>query len=264
MLQIHILGSGSTGNATLIRYERTRLLIDCGLPAKTLRSRFVELNVNIEDLSAVLITHEHTDHITGLPVFTKRPPLPVYLTEATAKALRFSRRNACQPECIKSTEKFPVGPLEIQAFPISHDANDPLGFVIRTPDGTRLGIATDLGHPSPEVVEALKHCDLLGLECNHDPQMLLDGPYPWFLKQRIKSHKGHLSNQAAADLLRKIAGPNLRHLFALHLSRTNNRPKLAHRVMTDRLTELGLKTEVTVASHSQITEYPPSGQLGLL
>ncbi len=264
MLQLDFIGSGSSGNATLIRWADTRLLLDCGLPVRTLRERLADLDTRIEDLSAVVIPHEHNDHVTGLGIFTKRPPLPVYLSERTSQAVRTGKRSICELRPIGSSQQFSIGSLKIQSFPVSHDAGDAVGCVFQAPDGTRLGIATDLGRPNPMVIKALKNCHLIGLECNHDPDLLRDGPYPWFLKRRIKSDKGHLSNQAAADLLGQIAGPNLRHLFALHLSKTNNRPKLVRQLLTSRLKQLGLSTEVTITHPDRTVSFPPKGQIDLL
>jgi phosphoribosyl 1,2-cyclic phosphodiesterase len=178
--------------------------------------------------------------------------------------VRTGKRSACQIATIRNDARFCIGRLGVQAFRLSHDARDPVGYVITLPDGTRLGIATDLGHPNPEAVKALEGCEILGLECNHDPDLLRDGPYPWVLKKRIGSDQGHLSNPSAADLLARLAGPGLRQVFALHLSETNNRPHLARRALTGCLKDLKLPAQVTTVGRDGAVGYPTAGQMNLL
>ncbi len=251
MLQIHFLGSGSGGNAIVIRWGRTCLLLDCGFSGKEIERRLRTLGQDIEGIEAVLLTHEHSDHVKGLAALARKPERAVYCTAPTARAVYFGRRPRCERVEVRAGRPFSVGELQVEPFVLSHDARQPVGYVFHLPDGTRLGIATDLGHPNPEAVEALRGCDLIGLESNHDPDMLRDGPYPWVLKQRIRSDLGHLSNPCAAGALEQIVSDRLRRLFALHLSQTNNEPDLARRALTGRLIEIGLDVPVTVVGQDR-------------
>jgi phosphoribosyl 1,2-cyclic phosphodiesterase len=251
LLRIHFLGSGSAGNASLVQHGETRLLLDCGFTAREIGRRLEQVGQDPRAIQAVLVTHEHTDHVRGLPVFARTHGIPVYLTARTAPAVRLGPRGKVARCEVRPRQPFRIGDLEIVAFPTVHDARESVGYIFAAPDGTRLGIATDLGRVSPEAVEALAGCHLLGLEANHDPRMLMEGPYPWFLKRRIQSERGHLSNAEAADLLGRVAGPQLRHLFALHLSKTNNRPALARRALQDGLSRLGLEVPVTVVGQDE-------------
>ncbi|MBN2496605.1 MAG: MBL fold metallo-hydrolase [Deltaproteobacteria bacterium] len=269
MLELHFLASGSRGNATLLRWGSFRLLIDCGLSARELACRFETLGERIEDLDALCVTHEHSDHVTGLAGLLRRHAyqLPVHLTEPTAERLRIGRRARAALAPIAPGRPFQAGPLEIVPFRVSHDAAEPVGFRIRLPDGRALGLATDLGFPNPEAVEALAGCELIGLESNHDPDLLTAGPYPAFLKRRIRSRKGHLSNADAAGLLGRIASDRLQALFALHLSEINNRHKLARAALRQGLDGLGLsRVPVQVAGQHASTSFGRSarGQLCLL
>jgi phosphoribosyl 1,2-cyclic phosphodiesterase len=265
MLNIHFLGSGSKGNAALICYDKTRILLDCGFTNKEIKYRFEKVGCFIDDLSAVLISHEHRDHIVSLPFFARQESLPIYATQKTMSAMRFGVKSKCQRMAIKPGVSFKIDQIEICPFSTSHDARDPVGYLFNLPDGSRLGIATDLGYPTPEVIESLSGCDLIGLESNHDTKMLREGPYPWFLKQRIQSKRGHLSNPSAATLIEQIASDRLQQLFALHLSQTNNRPKLAHQALAAQLDRLGLSSvPVTVISQDKPYSYLPDKQLKLL
>ena len=263
MFRLHFLGSGSSGNSLLIRVGETTILVDCGFTGKDLHRRASLLGQNLDRIDAILLTHEHRDHVSGLAGLASITQA-VYSTEGTARAVYFGRRSKAERIAIRPGKPFQVGPLSVQAFSTSHDARDPVGYVLTAPDGTRLGIATDLGTPSQAVEEALADCDLLGLESNHDLQMLADGPYPWVLKQRIRSDRGHLSNPTAAGLLERLVSDRLQHLFALHLSQTNNTPGLAKLSLTTRLSELGLSVPVTVIAQDRPLSHPPGGQLTLL
>ena len=264
MLRIDFLGSGSEGNATLIRWDRTTVLLDCGFGSRTLAARLALAQVAPGAVDAVLITHEHRDHWTGLSLLSRRAELRVYATRRTGKGVAFGKRAACQRLDVQPGQAFDVGPMRVLPFPTSHDAREPVGYVFELPDGTRLGMAYDLGYASEPVVEALQGCHLLGLEANHDRRMLSEGPYPPHLKRRIRSGKGHLSNDQAAGLLRRVAGPGLRHLFCMHISRTNNDPELVRRALRAELHQLGLHPELTIVAQDEVYAWPPRGQLMLL
>ncbi len=263
-MQIFFLGSGSSGNATVVRSGSTTVLLDCGFGVRELGRRLRGAGIDPADIDALLVTHEHRDHVAGLPLFRRCAGLPVYLTGRTSAAVKFGARALVRPMLVEAGRAFSVGEMEILPFATAHDAGEPTGYVFRFEDGRRFGVATDLGHANPEAVAALEGCELIGLEANHDPRMLTDGPYPWYLKKRIRGDRGHLSNLAAADLLERVVSSRLTHLFAMHLSQTNNRPALAVEALSSRLARLGLKVPVTAVAQNGLLRYPKSRQLKLL
>jgi phosphoribosyl 1,2-cyclic phosphodiesterase len=263
MLELYFLGSGSRGNALVIGWGGRRLLIDCGFTSRELARRAERLGLALDSVAAVLITHEHRDHVCGLAGLAARAGLAVYTTERTGRALYWGRRPRAERLSVVPGRPFQVGPFAVTAFASSHDARDPVGYVLGLPDGSRLGLATDLGTPTPQAVEALRGCEWLALEANHDPTMLRDGPYPWVLKQRIRSDRGHLSNGQSADLLERVAGDRLHHVFALHLSQTNNTPALARTALSGRLTRLGAAAGLTVLEQDRPLRHPTAAQLSL-
>jgi len=218
------LASGSKGNALFIETGAARILIDAGLAARELSSRLNSLGVDSRDLDALLVTHEHHDHCRGLGPMARRYQIPVYIHPETMRALP----NLGPVDDVRdvSDSGFSFGAVSIRSFPLTHDAASPLGFVIDSPEG-RIGVATDFGIATRLVRERLQKCKVLVLESNHDEAMLRDGPYPWPLKQRIRSTHGHLSNVASADLLREVSWEGLEAVFLAHLSEVNNTPGLA-------------------------------------
>jgi len=218
------LGSGSKGNATLVEAGATRVLIDCGFSCAEAEKRLARLSLAPGDLDAILVTHEHSDHIAGVARLSRRHQLPVWMTAGTEAAHKGGELASYQ--CINSHRAFRIGDLEIQPFPVPHDAREPCQFVFS--DGRRrLGLLTDVGSITPHMISALDNLDALILECNHDPDMLADGPYPPSLKQRVGGPFGHLSNQQAADIVKNISRTRLQHLVAAHISEKNNQPELA-------------------------------------
>ena len=254
-LEVLFLGSGSKGNATLIRHGRSCLLIDCGFSGRELQRRLSLVGASIEALDAVLITHEHKDHVLGLPLLARREGFKVYSTAGTLEAARFGPRARCQRLELQPGRPLRVKEIEVRPFATSHDASDPVGYVLRFADGARLGIATDLGVARPGVVAALKGCDYLGLESNHDVDMLINGPYPWFLKKRIQSARGHLCNEDTAALLERVASPRLRQVFALHISENNNLPALAIRALERCVRRIGRPVPVTAVAQDRPTPF---------
>jgi len=262
-LRLDFLGSGSRGNACLIRYDDTCILLDCGFGPRELARRLRLADVSLQSISALCVTHEHRDHVAGLTLFKRSEGMPVYLTEPTRKVVRFGSRHTCEPVAVRGGRPFSIGPVEVLPFSTDHDARDPVCYKFTFPDGSRLGMATDLGHETPEVKEALNGCDFLGIEANHDLRLLENGPYPWHLKQRIRSRRGHLSNASAAGLLCDVAGDGLHRVFALHLSETNNRPALARQAFVSGLSRLGLDKTVAVVSQNEPCRYPDCDQLDM-
>ena len=244
-MELACLASGSDGNALVVRHGATCVLVDCGLSTALLGRRLALVGLRAEDIGAVFVSHEHGDHVSGLDVFARRRGIPVYMTRGTAKSLGRRRRDVSPrpsgPFCpVRAGEPQWFDGLEILPFRISHDAAEPVGFRFQSAEGMRLGMVTDTGTPTPEAVEALAGCHVLGLEANHCVDMLARGPYPRVLKRRILSDCGHLSNRAAADLLARVAGEDLGAVVALHLSKVNNTPALAVAALAGELARLGL------------------------
>ncbi len=221
------LGSGSAGNATLIEYDGTCLMVDCGFSVKQTVARLQRLARAGEDLTAILVTHEHSDHLGGVGVVARQFNLPVWMTPGTWRAAQ-AGAIGCLPDLrlFNCHERFAVGAIEVEPFPVPHDAEEPSQFVLGNGD-RRIGVLTDTGASTPHIEASLDGCDALLLECNHDLDMLRNGPYPAPLKERVGGPLGHLGNDSAARLLRRIDSSQLRHLVAGHLSKTNNTPELA-------------------------------------
>jgi phosphoribosyl 1,2-cyclic phosphodiesterase len=218
------LGSGSKGNATLVEAGDTRLLIDCGFSCAEVEKRLARLSLQPADLHAILVTHEHSDHIAGVARLSRRYRLPVWMTAGTEAAHKGGE--LAQWHCINSHQVFQVGDLLVQPFPVPHDAREPCQFVF-SDSRRRLGLLTDVGSITAHMLQSLDGLDALILECNHDPDMLANGPYPPRLKERVGGPYGHLSNQQAAEIISKLSLDRLQHLVAAHLSEKNNQPQLA-------------------------------------
>lgn len=232
------LGSGSSGNATLVEMGSTRLLVDCGLSARDLEGRLAAVGVAPSDLSGVVLSHEHHDHARGVARFSKRHRVPVWSTWEALEALDLSPAHLAAWEPFEPGVPFEVSGVRVEPFPVPHDAANPVGFVLES-HGTRVGVATDLGHVTTLVVERLRRCHLLVVEANHDDRMLLGGPYPWALKQRVGGNLGHLSNAEAADLLLRAAAEDCRGVVLAHLSEKNNTAALARDAASRALSTAG-------------------------
>jgi phosphoribosyl 1,2-cyclic phosphodiesterase len=228
------LGSGSQGNGLVVEAGSTCVLLDCGFGLDETVCRLGRRGLAPEDLDAIVVTHEHDDHIGGVARFAARYGLPVYLTHGTFKALDGMRSSLADVNLIDSHTAIAVGDIEIQPFPVPHDAREPTQFVFR--DGAvRLGVLTDVGQPTPHIQSMLSGVDALFLECNHDSAMLANGAYPPWLKRRIGSRFGHLDNAAAAALLAGLDCSRLQHVVAAHLSQQNNTPALARSALAGAL-----------------------------
>jgi len=224
------LGSGSRGNALVVEAGKTRVLIDAGFGPREMSRRLERLGLAADDIDAVLVTHEHSDHIGGVFACARRFGWAVLLTHGTVAACRDDGADACST-IIDTHKPLSVGDVCVQPFPVPHDAREPVQFILG--DGVRrLGVLTDAGHVTPHMVAMLNDCDALVLECNHDAQMLATGTYPQALKRRIGGLWGHLDNEAAAALLSQVGRSSLRHVVAAHLSEENNSPALARKALS--------------------------------
>ena len=237
-MEICMLGSGSTGNSLFVQGGKTKILIDAGLSCLQIKKRLQAIGESLHDIRAIIITHEHADHMKGIGVICRQYEVPVYLTSATRdQAARYFLFH----ESLYSFngDAFCVGDLDIEAFSVSHDAADPVGFVI-SHEGVRVVVATDIGKLDPWVIERLKGAHFVILEANHDPEMLRNGPYPKYLKTRIAGPEGHLPNQEAAKAIIHSYTPDLKGVMLAHLSRFNNTPELAVKTVSEVLTSQGL------------------------
>jgi len=242
-LSVSVLASGSRGNATYISDDRTAILIDAGLSGVEIQRRMARKGLDPNNLDAILVSHEHADHIHGVGVLSRRFGLRVYINDGTRQASGSALgklTGICPFSC---GHAFAIGSLAIHPFSISHDAEDPAGFSISC-NGAKVGVATDLGIATGVVKTHLKACDILILEANHDPQMLIDGPYPWPLKQRIRGRSGHLSNDDTALLLETLQHDRLAHVILAHLSEENNTPEKARQAVKTVLNGAGVKLHV--------------------
>lgn len=223
LMRFSVIASGSNANCTFLESNSSRILIDCGLSARETHRRLVELGINPTTLNGIIITHEHSDHIIGLSRLSRTLKIPVYTTKKTAKCLA----KVYALELITLGQEFSIGSLRINTFRVSHDAVDPVGYIIEDA-GLKFAQATDLGEITDNVLEALRFANAIVLESNHDPEMLQTCNYPWDLKKRIASKHGHLSNFEAAKILNSIDHADLAHVVLAHLSENSNTPTLAY------------------------------------
>lgn len=233
-ISFSVLASGSTGNSVFVSNMHTKILFDAGLSGKEIEKRLGSIGENAQELSAIIISHEHTDHIKGAGVLSRRYNIPVYATRRTHEACAKNVKKLFENKYFEAGCPFFIDNLRINPFSISHDAVDPCGFTIKSPK-SKLGIATDLGIATALVKTRLKNCTGIVLEANHDPYLLACGPYPWSLKQRIKSRCGHLSNEEARDLIGEILCKNTSNIVLGHLSEENNRPEKALDIVSQAL-----------------------------
>ena len=236
-LRVCVLASGSSGNCIYVESATTALLVDAGLSAREILRRLAVAGLDPARLSAICISHEHTDHVSGIVQLHKRLGVALYANGDTARAIRDASHLPWN--LFTDGSPFKVGDIELLPFSLPHDAYDPVGFVL-TCGATRIGIATDLGIPTQLAREHLRGCHLLVLEANHDEVLLKNSFRPWALKQRILGRQGHLSNETAAALLTEIAGDTLQQVFLAHLSRECNNLELALHTVRTRLAAAGL------------------------
>ena len=245
MIRMAVLGSGSGGNATLLNCEDTYILIDAGLSAKQLVSRMEQLGLTPEDLDAILLTHEHSDHARGVDVLLRNRDIPVFANAMTREALSYKMKSEIRWKIFRSGQEFSHGDFQIQSFLIPHDAAEPVGFVI-SGNNYQVGMLSDVGHITNVMREKLTGCDGIYVEANYDERLLEeDTKRPWSIKQRIQSQHGHLSNSQTAELLSEVACEKLKTVMLSHLSSDCNCPKIAKNTINDSLISRGLN-DVTI------------------
>jgi phosphoribosyl 1,2-cyclic phosphodiesterase len=221
------IGSGSAGNGLVVEQSSTRLLLDCGFGLRDAEQRLARINLMPDQLTGILITHEHEDHAGGVFKLARKYRLPVWLTHGTLKMVeRILPPEPLDLRIMDSHTKFNINDIELTPFPVPHDAREPVQYTFSN-GAKKLGVLTDTGSSTPYIEEMLSGCHGLVLECNHDIDMLMNGIYPISLKQRVSGRLGHLDNTSAAAILSKLNNGNLKHIVAAHLSEKNNKPELA-------------------------------------
>lgn len=247
------LASGSKGNSIFFGTDHTKILIDAGLSAKATKEKLKSIDVNIEDLDAILITHEHSDHIAGLRVMALKMGIPVFANNETAKGIAETFHECPKFKIFSTGETFEFRDLSIHPFSISHDTVDPVAFTIKI-NNLKLGFCTDLGFASSLVENHLKNCDYLYLEANHQPDWVNACSRPEVYKQRVLSRSGHLSNESCGNLLSQVFHPGLKHVHLAHLSSECNSPELALNIIKKILKEKTETLEISVAFQHTVSK----------
>ncbi len=243
-MQLASLGSGSKGNATLVRYESTTILVDCGFSLKQFLQRLERLDMVPENIDAILVTHEHSDHSGGVIRLANSYDIPVWATRGTARSV-FDKE--FQYYDLRGGQLISMGNLEVLAVTVPHDAGEPVQFIFQDRQGKRLGILTDTGHITSHITDAYDQLHGLLLEFNYDQMMLDHGPYPYHIKQRVSGELGHLSNEQSVSLLRSINTSQLSCLVAAHISENNN----SHKLVAEQLQQLGNIPKPILADQKQ-------------
>ena len=255
------IASGSSGNCIYVGSSSTNILVDAGISAKRIENGLNELEISPDTIQGILITHEHSDHISGLGVFARRYNIPIYATYETIRAIRSTKGSSDIPEQLYHSvcpdETFYINDILIEPYSTSHDASNPVCYTVRA-EGQKIGIATDLGKFDDYVLNKLAESDLLYVEANHDVNMLMVGKYPYFLKQRILSDKGHLSNDSSADMISRLIHPKLKNIILAHLSKENNYEELAYETVCCELMNRGSSfpaEKISVAHRDRLSEF---------
>lgn len=239
------IASGSSGNCVFVGSEQTNLLVDVGLSAKRIENGLNRIDIHPDTIQGILITHEHSDHVSGLGVMSRRYHIPIYATYETVMAIRRIKSLGEMSDelfnYIEADKEFMINDIRVEPFSTSHDAVDPVCYTMDI-DGEKIGIATDLGKYDDYIISKLKGSDLLMIEANHDINMLMVGKYPYFLKQRILGERGHLSNDSSADLISKLIDKKKQQIILAHLSKDNNYDELAYETVLCELSRLGALT----------------------
>ena len=252
MIRFCNLYSGSSGNSTFVEYNNTRILVDAGVSCQKLIRGLSNLNVNLEQLDGILITHEHADHVKGLTTLCKKFNIPIYATDKTWKQMALLKLPEYQHILFQANESFELGELTIHPFSIPHDAIDPCAFNIIAGD-KKITVATDMGHVTKEIYENFLGSDVLLLESNYDPNTLTYSSYPYFLKRRIAGDNGHLSNEMASNVIKKLYDETgIQNVVLGHLSKENNFPELAYQTVVNAFGEIPKSLHLSIAGRDTI------------
>lgn len=256
MFKVIPLFSGSSGNATYIRYGDDEILVDAGVSCRSLQAALASVGSDLSRIRALFITHEHNDHVKGLEVVSRKYQIPVYINEASFRGIEKSALRTALAPCVRfknAGDTVDEGEIRADVFKTPHDAYGSVGYRFTFSDGTSVGYATDIGYVTKGIAAALFGCQTVVLESNHDVAMLRSGPYPYYLKQRILSDKGHLSNDACAAFLPYLYEKGTRKLILAHLSEENNTPRLAYESGVNAAQAAGIGSDdfkITVAMKS--------------
>lgn len=242
------LASGSKGNCLYFGTKKTKILIDAGISARATKEKLAEINVDLRDIQAILISHEHSDHIAGLKVLAFKLGIPVFANSETAKGIYHVFHDCPQFKIFTTGETFVFGDIHIHPFSVPHDTPDPVAFTLKS-DGLKIGVCTDLGFATTLVRNQLKECDYLYVEANHEPSMVHACSRPLIYKQRVLGRSGHLSNESCAELVEEVMHPKLRHIYLAHLSQECNSPQTA---LTAVKRKVGETVEISIAPQTSI------------
>lgn len=258
-MKLYSIASGSSGNCIYVGSNNTNLLVDAGISAKRIEYGLSDIDILPDTIQGILITHEHSDHISGLGALARKYHIPIYATYETARALQQMKNLGDIPRelynYIKPDEAFSINDINVEPFSTSHDASNPVCYTMRS-EGQKIGIATDLGKYDDYIISKLEGSELLFIEANHDVNMLMVGKYPYYLKQRILGDRGHLSNDTSADLISRLIHPQLQYIMLAHLSKENNYEELAYETVCCELMNRGSSfssKNVSVAHRDQPT-----------
>lgn len=258
MTEFLSLISGSSGNATYFSDGNTRLLIDCGMSGKRLAEALSSIDVSMDSIDAMLITHEHSDHVKGAGIISRRYNIPIYATHGTHSAMDIGKIDDSMRHFVNANSDFEIGTIGICPFTIPHDAAEPVGYTFFS-NGRKYSLATDIGKMDDDILNILKGSEAVILESNHDVDMLRCGPYPFPLKQRILSDFGHLSNESAATTALELVKSGTTKIMLGHLSLENNRPEIAmletFNTLTNAGVNIGVDASLTVADRYSITRF---------
>ena len=251
-MRVISLGSGSGGNCTWIESENTRILVDAGFGIRETERRLLEVGESIEQISGIVISHEHSDHIHGAQAISRKYGIPIHLTRGTLDGSRL-RANTLPIRVFQNDRSFRIGDLMVHPQRIVHDAADPVCYVIEGSDGARVGVASDLGWVDNPTLRHLTNCDALLFESNHDLDLLRQGTYPWSLKRRIMSRFGHLSNEDALAAVERMIGPETRAVCLIHLSESNNHDSIVRAMAEEMVGRLGADIQLSIAKQKAPT-----------
>ncbi len=240
------LASGSKGNSIYVGSKQTKILIDAGISTKSIVERLNEINVDIGEIQAIMISHEHSDHIAGLKVLSKRLNVPIFANQLTARAICEYLHDTPKFKIFITGETFEFGDLEIHPFSVQHDAVDPVAFTLKL-DDLKVGVCTDLGFVTTLVSKQLERCNLLYVEANHKPEMVHASSRPMIYKQRVLGRSGHLSNEACGELVSSIAHDGLKQIYLAHLSGECNSPEVALQTVSQMLNTQGISIPISIA-----------------
>jgi len=253
-MRVSILGSGSSGNSTYIETEGIGLLIDAGFSGKKIEDKLNKIGVNIKEIKGLLITHEHTDHISGAGILSRKYKIPIYITKESYYEAKEKIGNINNENLIFIESDFCIGNIKISPFDVMHDAVRTIGFILSNTLEKKLAIATDIGYTTNIVKEKFKDSDVVIIESNYDYNKLINGPYPWNLKNRVKGQNGHLCNTKASEFIKNVYTKRLKKVYLTHISKDNNTYELAYNTVKDYLNKTNITIDIEVATQDNITE----------